>query len=156
MRIKNRMDSHQWDSSFDPQTVQLFLQLQWAQAQSLQTMRPMLEKFALSAVEFDVLATLRNAPAPHQMTPSMIQDAVVISSGGLTKVLLQLETRALVTRRQLADDLRIKPVCLTAAGAALVEQAMAETVADTGHWLRQRLDAAEIGQLTALLAKLAQ
>lgn len=156
MRIKNRMDSHQWDSSFDPQTVQLFLQLQWAQAQSLQTMRPMLEKFALSAVEFDVLATLRNAPAPHQMTPSMIQDAVVISSGGLTKVLLQLETRALVTRRQLADDLRIKPVCLTADGAALVEQAMAETVADTGHWLRQRLDAAEIGQLTALLAKLAQ
>lgn len=156
MRIKNRMDSHQWDSSFDPQTVQLFLQLQWAQAQSLQTMRPMLEKFALSAVEFDVLATLRNAPAPHQMTPSMIQDAVVISSGGLTKVLLQLETRALVTRRQLADDLRIKPVCLTADGAALVEQAMAETVADTGRWLRQRLDAAEIGQLTALLAKLAQ
>lgn len=156
MRIKNRMDSHQWDSSFDPQTVQLFLQLQWAQAQSLHTMRPMLEKFALSAVEFDVLATLRNAPAPHQMTPSMIQDAVVISSGGLTKVLLQLETRALVTRRQLADDLRIKPVCLTADGAALVEQAMAETVADTGHWLRQRLDAAEIGQLTALLAKLAQ
>lgn len=156
MRIKNRMDSHQWDSGFDPQTVPLFLQLQWAQAQSLQTMRPMLEKFALSAVEFDVLATLHNAPAPHQMTPSMIQDAVVISSGGLTKVLLQLETRALVTRRQLADDLRIKPVCLTAAGAALVELAMAETVANTGHWLRQRLDAAEISQLTTLLAKLAQ
>ncbi|MFC3533148.1 MarR family winged helix-turn-helix transcriptional regulator [Vogesella facilis] len=155
MRQKNRMQDHQWDSALDPQTVPLFLQLQWAQAQSLLTMRPMLAKFALSAVEFDVLATLRNAPAPHQLTPSAIQAAVVISSGGLTKVMLQLEARGLVTRQQQEHDLRVKPVCLSAAGSSLIEAAMMETVADTGQWLRARLDAAEIAQLTQLLARLA-
>ncbi|MEQ6290432.1 MarR family winged helix-turn-helix transcriptional regulator [Vogesella sp. GCM10023246] len=155
MQQKNRMHNHQWDSALDPHTVPLFLQLQWAQAQSLRTMRPMLEKFALSAVEFDVLATLRNAPAPHQLTPSAIQAGVVITSGGLTKVLLQLEARGLVTRQQQEHDLRLKPVCLSDSGRQLIESAMTETVANTGQWLRDRLSAAEISQLTQLLARLA-
>ena len=155
MPQQNRMQHHQWDSALDPQTVPLFLQLQWAQAQSLRTMRPMLEKFALSAVEFDVLATLRNAPAPHQLTPSAIQAAVVITSGGLTKVMLQLEARGLVTRRQQEHDLRVKPVCLSDSGKQLIESAMIETVANTGQWLRERLNATEISQLTQLLERLA-
>lgn len=155
MRRQNRMQHHQWDSSLEPQTVPLFLNLQWAQGASLQTLTPVLEAFAVSLVEFDVLATLRNAPPPHQMTPSAIQDEVVITSGGLTKVLLQLEARGLVSRRQLQHDLRSKPVCLTESGQALIEAAMAEAVASTAQWLRQRLDADEISQLDQLLGKLA-
>ncbi|WP_174875347.1 MarR family winged helix-turn-helix transcriptional regulator [Vogesella oryzae] len=151
----DRMENHHWDRALDPQTVTLFLRLQWAQAESLQTMRPMLAKFDLSATEFDVLATLRNAPAPHSLTPSAIQAAVVITSGGLTKVMQQLEARALVSRQQQTQDLRVKPVTLTATGKTLIEAAMSETVANTGDWLRGRLSEEEIGQLTQLLARLA-
>lgn len=151
----NRMAHHQWDSAQDPETVPLFLELQWAHARSLATMRPLLAKHGLSAAEFDVLATLRNAPAPHEMTPSAIQDAVVITSGGLTKVMLQLEARGLVERLQHQQDLRIKPIRLTESGRKAIEIAMAEMIGTTAQWIRSALDADQIRQLTALLGKLA-
>ena len=107
-----RMTSHRWDSSLDPAVSPLFLNLQWAHARSLDLMKPLLVRHVLSAAEFDVLATLRNADAPHELTPTQVQDRVVITSGGLTKIMLQLESRDLVRRLQLDDDQRVKPVRL--------------------------------------------
>lgn len=153
---RTRMDSHQWDTAIDPATVPLFLQLHWAQARALAAMQPLLVAHGLSAAEFDVLATLRNAPAPHELTPSAIQAEVVITSGGLTKVMLQLEARELVARTVSADDQRVKPVRLTAKGKRTVEKAMKEVVAATGAWLRESLSAGEIATLTRLLGKLAE
>ena len=152
---QNRLPNHQWDVSLDPETVPLFLHLQWAQQRSLRGMRPQLVRHGLSAAEFVVLATLRNAPPPHELMPTQIQDRVVITSGGLTKVMLQLEARQLVERRQHSSDLRIKPVRLSPAGCTLIESAMQEMIAGTGDWLRQTLSADEIAQLTQLLARLA-
>lgn len=148
-----RMDSHQWDSSLDPEISPLFLALQWAHRRSIDVLQPLLLKNGLSAAEFDVLATLRNAPAPHEMTPSQIQQEVVITSGGLTKVMLQLEARGLVKRLQLASDLRVKPVQLTGQGRQKVETAMTEMLGATRAWFKNALDAGEIGQLTTLLGK---
>lgn len=154
MARNTSMDSHQWDSALDPAVAPLFLSLQWAHARSIDVMRPLLLRHGLSAAEFDVLATLRNAPAPHELTPSQIQDEVVITSGGLTKVMLQLEGRGLVVRHQSQDDLRVKPARLTDAGRAGIERAMADTVAATGDWLRSALDHAQMQQLQALLRAL--
>ena len=150
----NRMDTHQWDSSLDPEAVPLFLALQWAQSRSLAALKEPLVKHGVSMAEFDVLATLRNAPAPHEMTPKELQDEVVITSGGLTKVMFQLESRDLVQRLQRELDLRIKPVRLTAKGKTVIEKSMAEMVATTGSWIRESLDAGQIKQLTALLGKI--
>ena len=147
------MDSHPWDTAIDPELAPLFLSLQWAHARSLEVMRPVLEVHRLSTAEFDVLATLRNAPAPHEMTPSQIQHEVVITSGGLTKVMLQLEARGLVERSRDQADLRIKPVRLTSAGQACIEVAMQEMVAATGRWVRAALSADEIAELKRLLRK---
>ena len=152
---KDRMATHQWDSSVDPEVVPLFLSLQWAQGQSLCHMRPILAEYGLSMAEFDVLATLRNAPEPHRMTPSQVQEEMVITSGGLTKIMLQLETRGLVGRLRQEGDMRVKPVCLTAAGKALIEAAMAQVVGASGAWVRRVLDRDEIATLTRLLGKLA-
>lgn len=153
---KDRMDSHQWDSSLDPEIVPLFLELQWAHARSIDAMRPLLSKHGLSAAEFDVLATLRNASFPHEMTPSQIQDEMLITSGGLTKVMLQLAARSLVERLQLPDDRRVKPIRLTRSGKQSIEIAMAEMVGATGEWIKNALDAGEIKQLTTLLSKIAK
>ena len=150
----NRMDTHQWDSSLDPEAVPLFLVLQWAQSRSLAALKEPLVKHGVSMAEFDVLATLRNAPAPHEMTPKELQDEVVITSGGLTKVMFQLESRDLVQRLQRELDLRIKPVRLTSKGKTVIEKSMAEMVATTGSWIRESLDAEQIKQLTALLGKI--
>lgn len=150
------LETSRWDVTLDCEVVPLFLQLQWAQARSLASMRPSLEKYALSEAEFDLLATLRNAEAPHTLTPSQLLARMVLTSGGLSKVMAQLEVRGLIRRLQSAQDLRVKPVRLSAAGRALIETAMAETVASTGAWLRAALCPEEMHQLTGLLARLAE
>ena len=83
-----------------------------------------LTDFDLSRTEFEVLAALRSHPAPHRLTPTDLYDAMLMSSGGLTKVLKALEARRLVSRPDGAGDKRSKPVQLTASGATLVEAAM--------------------------------
>lgn len=147
-------DRHVWDRSLDPQVVSFFLSLQAAQARSLETMRPALARHGLSLAEFDVLATLRNAPPPHELTPSQLGRAVVITSGGLTKVMGHLASRDLVLRRLADGDARVKPVGLTPAGAALIEAAMGEVVAATRAWLVAALSDVEREQLGGLLARL--
>lgn len=154
MAKNTSLKSHQWDSTLDPEVAPLFLALQWAHARSVDTMRPILASHRLSAAEFDVLATLRNAPAPHAMTPSQIQDEMVITSGGLTKVMLQLAARGLVNRLQMKDDLRVKPVRLTAEGGQTIEAAMDAMIGSTGEWIRKALAPQEIQALTGLLGKL--
>lgn len=156
MARNTSMDSHQWDCALDPDIAPLFLSLQWAQQHSMKTLEPHLQHFKLSIAELDVLATLRNAPEPHEMTPTRIQHQIVITSGGLTKVLLQLEARGLVERSQSQEDLRVKPVRLTDSGTAMIEAAMPEMVGATGTWIRGALTATEIKQLSALLQRLVQ
>ena len=153
---RNRMHSHQWDSALDPEVVPLFLHVQWAQARSLQEMRPVLLRHGLSVAEFDVLATLRNAPAPYEMTPSQIQQDMVITSGGLTKLMLQLAGRGLVERLPFEDDRRVKPLRLTAPGRQTIEAAMGELLETSGRWIRQALTGGEMAQLTALLKRLVE
>ena len=154
MGTNKSMKSHEWDRSIDPEITPLFLALQWAQERSLEAMHPFHDKYGVSAAEFDVLATLRNAPPPHQLTPSQIQGDVVITSGGLTKIMLQLESRGLVDRPRHDGDLRVKPARLTAEGKQIIEKALKEAVGATGQWVRGVLDAQEIAQLTALLRKI--
>lgn len=146
--------SLQQDTAREQQAVALFLGLQWAHARAIHIMHPCLQKHGLSCAEFDVLATLHNHGDRHEMTPSQIQAQMVITSGGLTKVMRQLQQRRLVERRQDDSDLRIKPVRLTPAGLRLIEQALDDAVAATGDWLRNRLSPPQLETLAALLATL--
>ena len=86
--------------------------------------RDTLAPFGLSVTEFEVLAALRSHPRPHRVMPSQLYDAVLISSGGLTKVLKGLEARPLIERPMAEGDGRLRPIELTAAGRGAVEQAM--------------------------------
>src|SRR4030066_1766598 len=147
---------HEWSESHAPETMPLMLQLHRAQGLAFSQVRALWARHGLTPAEFDVLATLRNAPPPHELTPSQLQDSVMITSGGLTKVMRQLEARNLVSRSQHASDQRIKPIKLTHAGKRLVERAMAELAATSGAWVRGVLDVKEIGVLTKLLGKLAE
>lgn len=109
----------------------------------------------LTQAEFDVLATLRKAAPPFELTPTELQKAVVITSGGLTKVLYQLEARKLIGRSIDAADRRSKRVRLTRAGRTAIEGAMKNVLAAHERWLAA-LSARERMQLTGLLRKVLQ
>jgi DNA-binding MarR family transcriptional regulator len=149
------MRRHEWSERHAPQTMPLMLNLHRAQALAFSQARALWARHGLTPAEFDVLATLRNAPLPHELTPSQLQASVMITSGGLTKVMRQLETRNLVSRSQHPSDQRIKPIRLTASGKRLVQKATVEVAAESGAWVQGVLDEKEIGVLTKLLGKLA-
>ena len=110
----------------------------------------------LASWEFDLLATLRNAEPDYTLTPSQLLEQMLLTSGGLSKVMAQLEARGLIARLCRNDDRRIKPVRLTTDGQALIEQAMADAVAKAGAWLRTALSGEELTQLTGLLQRVAE
>lgn len=83
-----------------------------------------LQPFRLTRSEFELLAALRSHAPPHRLTPSDLYDAMLMSSGGLTKVLKGLEARGLVSRPAGDGDGRSRPVELTQVGCDLVERAM--------------------------------
>lgn len=83
-----------------------------------------LQEVGVTFTEFEALSALRAQPAPHRLTPSDLYDAMLISSGGLTKVLKGLGARGLVTRPKSGGDGRSRPVELTGEGRATAERAM--------------------------------
>jgi DNA-binding MarR family transcriptional regulator len=108
----------------------------------------------LTLTEFEVLASLRKAPPPRELAPTELYGAVLISSGGLTKVLYALERRGLIKRGKGEADRRSKPVRLTAKGRALVERAMVDVVRSDGELIYRALSKGEVERLTRLLRKL--
>ncbi|WP_370250613.1 MarR family winged helix-turn-helix transcriptional regulator [Nocardioides sp.] len=111
----------------------------------------------LSAGEFDVLATLRRAGAPYELTPTAIAAAAMVTSGAVTKRVDRLLARGWVAREPDPDDARGRRVRLTDTGRALVDDVLAAHVAREERLLgalrpEQRTDLA--GLLAAWLVSL--
>lgn len=87
--------------------------------------RDALKPFDLAFTEFEVLCALRSAGPDRHVLPSDLYQRLVISSGGLTKILKSLEARGLISRPETVGDARRKPAAITPAGWDLVEGAMA-------------------------------
>lgn len=143
-----------WPETFDARIMPLLMSMQRASTSQGIDIGWILARHRLSLAEFDVLATLRRASAPYELTPSELQRSVVITSGGLSKVLQQLEARDLVVRSTTTGDRRVKPVRLTAKASNLIEQSMTELMEFVSTAIRSRLNNKEIDQLTTLLVKL--
>jgi DNA-binding MarR family transcriptional regulator len=81
----------------------------------------MLSEHGLSYTDYDVLATLRRAGVPFELTPTDLARRVLLSSGGLTACLRRLETWGLVSRHGVPEDRRRLMARLTTRGFDLVE-----------------------------------
>lgn len=114
-----------------------------------------LKAFNLSVSEFDILATLRRSPKPYILTPSELQRSLLITSGGLTKLLYQLEEEGLISRSMHAKDKRSKLVHLSTQGKRKVELAMAAIQQTLQSWLEEAYSQQELEQLQHLLSKAA-
>jgi DNA-binding MarR family transcriptional regulator len=87
----------------------------------------------LNFVDYSILRVLQISGPPYQLSPSRLANAVVRSTGGMTKIIDRLEQRGLVERIRDAEDRRGVLVHLTRAGCDLATEASkAYTIARTG------------------------
>jgi DNA-binding MarR family transcriptional regulator len=102
---------------------------------------------------FDVLAALRRAGTPYELTPGRLLEAMIVTSGGLTKRLDRMVEAGLVSRRPDPADRRGTLVRLTRKGRTTIDRALADHVANEGTLLAP-LTAAEQRTLDGLLRRL--
>ena len=97
--------------------------------------RPLAE-LGLQPGWFDLLAALRRAGAPYELTPTELTRATMLSSGGITKRLDRLEESGLVRRRGDPADRRGVLVQLTRHGREVIDAAVDAHVANEEDFLR--------------------
>ncbi len=81
-----------------------------------------LSPFELSSGDYGVLAALRRAGEPYQLSPSMLYSRLQRSSGGMTKILKRLEEQGLVARSPDPQDGRGSLVALSEEGLDVQER----------------------------------
>jgi DNA-binding MarR family transcriptional regulator len=102
---------------------------------------------------FDVLAALRRAGEPHQLSPGQLMQETLVTSGTMTNRLDRLEELQLITRQPDPSDGRGSLVTLTRAGMRAVDSAM-EDLLENERELLQNLSAKDREVLADLLSKL--
>ena len=118
-----------------------------------ETLVPPLRERGLEPGWLDVLAALRRSGPRHQLNPKHLLETVMLSSGGMTKRLDQLERAGLVKRSPDPGDRRGTLVRLTPRGRRTIDRAI-ETHIDNERLLLAPLDEAERRALDTLLRKL--
>lgn len=142
-----------WPEGYSP-GEEVMLRLYHAALRHTEEMHRFLTQFNLSTAEFVTLRVLRREPAPHVMTPTVLHETLVMSPGGMTKVLKQLEAKGYVTRRADRADKRRILVELTETGEGKINSVQ-QCVRDFDLLLLKRtLGAREQTQLAQLLRKL--
>jgi DNA-binding MarR family transcriptional regulator len=109
--------------------------------------------YGIGRPEFDVLATLRRAAAPHRLSPGALAASMMLSSGGTTARLDRLEKAGLVRRSPDPQDRRGVLVQLTDTGRALVDEAVTAGLGRQQELLAH-LPKAKQEQLSSLLRDL--
>ncbi|SFP70203.1 DNA-binding transcriptional regulator, MarR family [Geodermatophilus dictyosporus] len=109
-------------------------------------------RHGLDAPAFDVLAALRRAGEPYQLTPTALMRTALVTSGAITQRLDRLEAKGLITRTRSEDDGRAVVVTLTAAGRAALDATLPDHL-ETERGLLAGLTPAELDQLAGLLRR---
>ncbi|MEO5345128.1 MAG: MarR family transcriptional regulator [Magnetococcus sp. YQC-9] len=156
--VQNIVNEHRenWPEEFDPLALPYAVTFHRAHGLMYGRQCAAMATFDLTPAEFDVLASLRRSSPPHELTPSQLRHALLITSGGLTKVLHQLTARGLIERPVGSGDRRVKPVRLAKPAYPLIDRAMREVMQQTRQRLVKFLTVEEIRDLTALLTKLTE
>jgi DNA-binding MarR family transcriptional regulator len=102
---------------------------------------------------FDVLAALRRAGAPYQLSPGVLMQETMVTSGTITNRLDRLEELELITREPDPNDGRGSLVTLTKSGIRAVDAAM-EDLLENERELLKDLSSKDREQLAALLSTL--
>jgi DNA-binding MarR family transcriptional regulator len=110
-------------------------------------------RHGLDVPSFDVLAALRRAGPPYQLTPTVLMRTALVTSGAITQRLDRLEQKGLITRERSEDDGRAVVVTLTDAGFKALEDTLPDHL-ETERRLLAGLSGQEREQLAGLLRRL--
>lgn len=106
----------------------------------------------LTPAQFRVLAELRGRDL-SPMTASDLARAIVLTSGGMTPVLDQLEGRGLIRRQIDSEDRRARRITITEKGRSTIGRALHQQMTHD-HAISAALSADERTSLSAILRKL--
>ena len=112
-----------------------------------------LHSFGLTYSEYTALHTLRIEGPPYRMSPSRINEALALSSGGVSKTIDRLESAGLVKRTPDPNDGRGVLVALTARGRKLAAKIFDAGLAKYAQTI-ELLSGPERRQLVESLGKL--
>jgi DNA-binding MarR family transcriptional regulator len=87
-------------------------------------------EYGLEFFEFDVLATLRRAGAPYELSAGDLLRTSMVTSGAITNRVDRMEAKGLVLRVRDESDRRSVRIRLTDHGLALVEELIGRHVAN--------------------------
>jgi DNA-binding MarR family transcriptional regulator len=87
-------------------------------------MKAVCSKFDLERWGFDVLAALRRAGKPYQLTPTQLYNSLMLTSGAMTNRIDRLEAASHVERLHDPADRRGVLVSLTKDGLKLIDKAV--------------------------------
>jgi DNA-binding MarR family transcriptional regulator len=109
-------------------------------------------RHGLDAPSFDVLAALRRAGKPYQLTPTALMRTALVTSGAITQRLDRLEEKGLITRGRSDADGRAVVVTLTDAGRTALDSSLPDHL-DTERGMLAGLSDDEREQLAGLLRR---
>lgn len=108
-------------------------------------------EFGLTPAEFEVLVTLRTVEPPYRLMPTRLRRSLLITPGGITKVLKSLEARGLIARTRNEKDGRSRSVMLTRSGVRLAEKVLPMALAQYESQINKALSAQDVAQMSDLL-----
>ena len=103
---------------------------------------------------FDVLAALRRAGEPYQLSPGQLIQETMVTSGTMTNRLDRLEEMGVITRKADPKDGRGSLVSLTRSGVRAVDSAMEDLLHREREFL-ESLSKSDRALLASMLSKLA-
>lgn len=109
-------------------------------------------QFGLSEGEFDVLATLRRAGDPFELSPNELAAWTMVTSGAVTKRVDRLAAAGLVERERASHDGRGRIVRLTDEGRALIDSAVEAHLANESALLAPLRESERVHLATLLRA----
>lgn len=107
----------------------------------------------LESWEFDVLAALRRAGHPYQLSPKSLMAETLVTSGAMTHRLRKLEDRGFITRSSDPEDGRGVVVKLMPSGRDAVDLALSKLI-EAEHTLITALSSSEQATVTQALRSL--
>lgn len=117
---------HRERADLDVEPLQVFSRISRLDTLLEQTRAAAFDEHDLETWEFDVLSALRRVGAPYQLSPGVLVQQTLVTSGTMTNRVDRLERRGLVRRLPDPRDRRGVLVQLTPSGRALVDAAMAD------------------------------
>jgi len=144
---------HRERSGLDLEPVEVFSRITRLSRRLDLARRDSFAEHGIESWEFDVLAALRRAGRPYQLSPGALIRETLVTSGTMTNRVDRLTTRSFVARSPDPSDRRGVLVGLTPAGRRIVDAAF-ESLIERERELLTELDRTESTQLAVLLKKL--